>query len=78
MPYNPITPRIHVTVTSDQAAMINAFQRATGLASRADAVRLLLDVAGETMTGRGIRLWDRTIPRMKDRVVPAMAALRTR
>ncbi len=53
--------RTQITLTASQAAMIDAFQAKEELPSRADAIQLLLDIALETVTGRGRRFWDKPI-----------------
>jgi len=53
--------KMQITLTATQSAMIEAFQRKEGMASRAAAVQLLLDIALETVTSSGRRFWDKPI-----------------
>jgi len=50
---------------ASQAALIDAFQAEQGISSRTEAIRLLLDIALESVTGRGRRFWDRPISDVK-------------
>ena len=52
---------IQFDVLAPQLELIERFQRENGLASRQDAVVLLLDIALEAVTGKGRRFWDRPL-----------------
>jgi hypothetical protein len=58
MPDEAKSLRLHVTVTAEQAALIDAFQQVEQLESRAKTVALLLEIALETVSGKGRRFWD--------------------
>ena len=55
-----------VLLTAAQLALIDSFQTKAALRSREDAIRLLLDIALESVTGRGRRFWDRPLVDPKD------------
>jgi hypothetical protein len=50
--------RVNVTITAEQAALIDAFQGVEQLESRARTIALLLEIALETVSGKGRRFWD--------------------
>ena len=52
---------LHVGVNLAQLDLIDTFQHENGLASREEALLLLLDIALEAVTGRGRRFWDKPI-----------------
>src|SRR3954452_6592244 len=56
---DPIPLQFGVNIA--QLDMIDGFQHAKGLASREAAIRLLLDIALETVTGTGRRFWDKPL-----------------
>jgi hypothetical protein len=59
------SPRVQIKLTPAQAEMVDAFQTKEHLASRAEAVQLLLDIALETVTGSGRRFWDKPVGKVE-------------
>lgn len=51
--------RLQLRVSSSEAAAIDTFRSAEGLASRAEAARLLLEIGLDTISRSGHRFWDR-------------------
>ena len=50
-----------VGVSAAQLEMLDRFQREAGLPTREAALKLLLDVAFESVTSSGRRFWDKPI-----------------
>ncbi len=49
---------LEVMLTPGQIALLDDFQKAERLLSRASALKLLLEIAFETVTSTGNRFWD--------------------
>ena len=50
---------IEIMLSSGQIALLDDFQRAEGLPSQEATLKLLLEIAFETVTSTGNRFWDK-------------------
>jgi hypothetical protein len=50
---------VEILLTPGQVALLDDFQRTEGLPSQEAALKLLLEIAFETVTSTGNRFWDR-------------------
>jgi len=53
------TGSLRVKVTPEQVGAIEAFQAKEKIATREEAVRVLLEIAVDTISATGNRFWDR-------------------
>jgi hypothetical protein len=70
--------QLQIGLSAAQLAMVDDFQRQTGLPSREAAIVFLLDIALEAVTGTGRRFWDKPITDLEpiDRARELMERLR--
>ncbi len=55
----PHSHRLHLRVSDADFAAIDRFRSDEGLSSTADALRLLIEIALETVSAKGRRFWDK-------------------
>ena len=63
---NDTSTRLEVALQSQQLKLLDEFQRSERLLSREAALRLLLEIALEVVTGAGDRFWDKSPARSRD------------
>jgi hypothetical protein len=56
----PLSVRLPVRVSKSEAAAIDQFQVAEKLGTRAEAIRLLIEIGLDTVSKTGRRFWDKS------------------
>jgi hypothetical protein len=62
MPDQHFGHRLHLRVSDADFAAIERFRSEEALSSTADALRLLIEIALETVSAKGHRFWDKKPP----------------